>query len=250
MVFLHLQAGAQDRALARVAELRKSRPRDADVMALEGDLFTALARHREAAAAYDAAWTATPSRTLALRSLAARTAAGVPEPTRALESWVRDHADDLDARTALADAWIRGGDLARASAQLRAVLDRQPQHVVALNNLAWIYHEQGDARALTLARQAQSLAPSVAAVNDTLGWILAERSQFDEAVVLLERAAGARDATPTIRYHFGVVLARSGDPARARRVIEELLESGAQFAERPAASRLLQEISKGAAPGA
>jgi cellulose synthase operon protein C len=250
LVFLDLQSGARDRALARVAELRKTRPRDADVLTLEGDLRSALAQHREASAAYDAALALAPSATLALRSLAARNAAKLPEPTQALEIWVRAHPADLEPRRALADALVRAGASARAVEHLRAVIELRPKDVVALNNLAWIYYEQGDARALPLARQAAALAPDHPSVNDTLGWILAETNHLEEATSVLARAAGAPDATPSIRYHYGAALLRAGQAEQGRHVISELLESGANFPERQAASRLLEDLSKGPGAGA
>jgi Flp pilus assembly protein TadD len=218
-------------------------------MAVEGDLRSALAQHREAAAAYDEAFDVAPSFALALRSASARSAAKLPEPARSLTRWVASHPDDAGARVALAEALVRDGEPARAAEQLRAVLATRPQDVTALNNLAWIYHELGDPRALGLARQAAALAPNVPQVADTLGWILVEQGQASEGVPLLERAAGSRSASPSIRYHYGAALARTGATERSRQLLTELLADEASFPERTAAAGLLADLSKGEGSG-
>lgn len=249
LVFLDLQAGSQEKALRRIADLRQARPRDPEVMAVEGDLRAALAQHREAAAAYDQAFDLAPTFALALRSTSARSAAKLPDPASALTRWVTRHPDDAGARVALAEALMRDGDQVRAAEQLRAVLAKRPQDVTALNNLAWLYHELGDPRALGLARQAAALAPNVPQVADTLGWILVEQGQASEGVQLLERAAGSRSASPSIHYHYGAALARTGATDRARQLLTELLANEASFPERTAAAGLLADLSKGDGSG-
>ena len=62
-----------------------------------------------------------------------------------------------------------------AVAQLAALLERQPNDVVALNNIAWLLAERDSGAAEKYARRAYSIAPQSAAVGDTLGWVLLKK---------------------------------------------------------------------------
>ena len=115
-----------------------------------------------------------------------------------------------------------------------------PQDVVALNNLAWLYHQRGDARALDWRVQAVKLAPQSSAVADTLGWILVESRCRGRGPGDTSQAASGPEAIPksatTTRRHWrdrrdrqrrgearGIVDGRAKFPSRAE--AEELLLS-------------------------
>ena len=59
--------------------------------------------------------------------------------------------------------------------QYERILTIDPDHVQALNNLAYVYHAAADERSLALAERAFELAPEDPTVADTYGWILTER---------------------------------------------------------------------------
>ena len=100
-------------------------------------------------------------------------------------------------------------------ASYEQVLNSSPVNVVALNNLAWLRHEQGDASALDLARRAHERAPKSLEITDTYAWILVQRGQIGEGLKLLAPIAGA-SAPPEIRLHYAVALARSGKKGEAQ----------------------------------
>lgn len=248
LIALDIEAKDQDAALARVADLKKKLPRNSEVRVLEGDVLAAVQRFPAASEAFDAAYTLAPSSAIAVRDYRARAAGNLPLPSRLLERWATSHPDDVEARIVLADAAIRRGDRTGAAEQYRAVLAARPADFVALNNLAWLYHELGDKRAVPLAREAVRLAPQSPAINDTLGWILVQQGAAAEGLKYLQSAVGQPGANAEIRYHHAVALARTGAVPEARRQLQDLLRDP-EFASRAEVERLLRELPSGASGG-
>lgn len=77
-----------------------------------------------------------------------------------------------------------------------------PNSPIALNNLAWLYYERKDPRALELAKRAAQLAPSSAEILDTFGWILVESGNIKEGIVVLERAISIAPDNKDIKMHL------------------------------------------------
>ncbi len=68
-------------------------------------------------------------------------------------------------------------------------VELSPNMAAALNNLAWMYYIQNDARALSLAKRAFDADPNSISILDTYGWILVERGNVKAGIDILERAA-------------------------------------------------------------
>jgi Flp pilus assembly protein TadD len=112
---------------------------------------------------------------------------------------------------------------------------------IVLNNLAWIYLETGDERALEMARLADQAAPKNPDIEDTLGWVLVENGAAGEGLSYLRASARARPQNATIQYHLGVAYQRVGDSEGARGALKKALALG-DFPERGDAQRRLSEI--------
>lgn len=245
LAFLEVQDGNGDAALARVDALKRGSANDPEALMLEGEIYAVLNRYAEASRAFEAALAARPSAELAGKIFQVRLAGKLPQPAAPMEKWVREHPDNVGFRTMLADAYIKLGDPRQASEQYRQIVQREPHHVPALNNLAWLYHESRDERALATARQAYALAPKAAAVQDTLGWILIESGEVTEGLPILEQAASLPNASPDIQYHYAAALARAKQRQPARERLEKLLAGQVNFSSRDAAQRLLSELTAG-----
>jgi Flp pilus assembly protein TadD len=128
---------------------------------------------------------------------------------------------------------------------LEKVVETMPRDPVVLNNLAWLYQQSGDPRARSLAERAYLLAPNQPQTADTLGWILVQQGQAETAVGLLTEASAAANAGPAIRYHLAVALKDIGQRAQARQLLDELINRSGTFDDKPAAKKLLAELSKG-----
>lgn len=242
LAFLEVQEGNGAAALNRIEALKQTRPNNPQLLALEGEVYTVLQKYPEASRAYEAAAAIRPAPELATKIFQVRTVGKLPNAVEPLERWSREHPEDLTFRTLLADAYIKSGDAKQAIAQYEQIVQRQPKHVPSLNNLAWLYHEHRDPRALATARQAHQLAPKVPAIMDTLGWILVDSDQAAAGLPLLERAAASANASGDIRYHYAAALARTGAKAQAKEQLTQLLAAQSTFDNRVAAQRLLLEL--------
>jgi cellulose synthase operon protein C len=242
LAFLEVQEGNGTAALNRIAALKQMQPGNAALLALEGELNLVLQKYPEAARAYEAAAKIRPAPEFATKIYQARLAGRLPKPLEPMEQWAREHPDNIGFRNMLADAYIKAGDKRQAAEQYQLILQRQPKHVAALNNLAWLYYETGDQRALATAREAYALAPQSAAIMDTLGWILVQSGQVAEGLSLLEKAAAPANAPAEIKYHYAAALARSGAKDQAKEQLRQLLGTQDLFDSRAEAQQLLVEL--------
>jgi len=142
----------------------------------------------------------------------------------------------------LAQEYQSKGDNNKAAAEYRKIVDAAPGNYVALNNLALIYVEQGNAEAETLARKASELAPQNGAIMDTLGWILVQTGSTEEGVEYLRQASELIRTSLEIRYHLAVGLAESGATDEARNLLTGILSIEEGFSGREDAEALLSSL--------
>ncbi len=114
--------------------------------------------------------------------------------------------------------------LFQAEAVYLRVLEREPENVVALNNLATLQAEQGKLDdAEKNARKANRLTRDNAQLMDTLGWILYQQKRYSEATELLVRATQIAPSSGVIHYHAGVVYDVSGNSTAAKKFLDQAL---------------------------
>src|SRR5678816_32345 len=102
----------------------------------------------------------------------------------------------------------------------RKALDKDPNAVIAANNLAWLYAVTGKGNlddAIRLAQGAVQKNPNVAGFVDTLGWVYYKKNlhtaaveQLRKAVSLSETAARATNSAPSAAYHYHLGMALIG----------------------------------------
>ena len=105
--------------------------------------------------------------------------------------------------------------------------------MAALNNLAWVLLDEGQAAAARpFAERALRLAPDEPSVMDTLACVLTELGELEPAIELLQRAARVESRGPEIEVHLAQALARRGDREEARGILRQLLVDPTALAER------------------
>jgi Tfp pilus assembly protein PilF len=154
---------------------------------------------------------------------------------------VAAHPEDRDGRFLLAGFATDLGDTAAAIAEYERLLADEPKNPVLLNNLAYLYDQTSDQRALATAEKAYALVPRSPIVADTFGWILLRSGDTGRALPLLEKAASAAGA-PDAKYHYAVALEQAGRTADARAQLEAAL-AHPRFAEATAAKQLLKRLA-------
>ena len=120
---------------------------------------------------------------------------GSPDPVSSLIDWLDDYPDHVPARLMLAQAYQRGNDADKAMQQYEILIDKDPDSVLALNNLRLALLRKGDAQkresALVMAARANELAPDNFDIADTYGWIQFKSGQSEAGVQTLRQALAA-----------------------------------------------------------
>ena len=235
-------------AVALAQTLQKQPATKVAGFALEGDLYMANKSPRDAARAYQQGLKISYDRPLVVKTFLALSEDGTKQPETVLLNWLAKHSDDAAARVLLAQYYLTHKQNALAAAQYEQVLKAHPSDIGTLNNLAWVYTEQGNPKALAVAERAYKLAPTSDAVTDTYAWALVVNNQAKAALPMLIKVAKAEPKVPAIQYHLAAAQARTGDKAGARITLETLQKSGAEFEDKQAAEKLYRELG-GAAGG-
>lgn len=215
------------------------------LLQLQGELFTAETRYSEAATAFSRAFELQPSGELALKTYAVATRAGAPEPEFALRTWLASHPDDIQGNFVLGLLAQAAADHDAAISHYESILAVDSKHAAALSNLAGLYSQRGDPRALEFAARAHELQPDDPAIADTLGWLYVVNDNAEAALPLLEQAAAGLPDSLEIRYHRAVAVAEArDDPERGLRELRDLIESGAAFPSRADAQSYLARLER------
>jgi len=119
-----------------------------------------------------------------------------------------------------------------------------PRAAAAANNLAWIYANRGRNLdvALQLAQSAKAQLPREAEINDTLGFIYYKKDLPELAIPVLLQSIEADPGNPLSHYHLGLVYARQGEDAKARRLLERALKLKPDFARAAEAKQALASL--------
>jgi len=102
------------------------------------------------------------------------------------------------------------------------ILKIQPDHPIALNNLAFIKAEEGQDldEALTMAQRARQGMPNSPDVMDTLGWIYLKKNLSDDAIRTFKELVANSPNSASYHYHYGMALLQKGDKPSAKRELE------------------------------
>ena len=232
-----------EEALQLAAELKTAQPKSHYGDLRTGDVLMRQQKFKEAAAAYNQAIAKSDVATLAIRRFNANRQGGNTDATlKELQGWV-DKKDDRGARHVLASAYLSAQENDDAIREAEKLLAKEAQNPVLLNNLAWLYQQKKDKRALEYGERAFKAAPKSAAVLDTLAWILVEQGHdAKRGVELLKKAHEMAPKQGDIHYHLAVGLEKTGQTAEAKRSLERLIGAGTKFQSLDDAKALLKKL--------
>ncbi len=163
------------------------------------------------------------------------------EANRLAADWERQQPGSAVMDLHLSDIAIEDRDLPQAEQRLRRALQREPGNAGALNNLAWVLVQQGQAGAVELAERANRLLPNRVEVLDTLALALAAEGQHARALELQKTTLERAPEDFGLRLNLARIALQAGDKALARSELEKVARfaSAEQKAE---ANRLLQTL--------
>ena len=243
IMMLDLDAGRTSEALARARQVQKQRPTEAVGYLLEGDLHVLKKSWSEAANVYRTGIKQSGATELAIKLHAALIAGGgSSEADKFADSWLKDHAKDLQFRFYLAEAATAHKDYATASKHYRVLVDAEPNNAAILNNLAWTSAQNKDPKAIEYAEKAYKMAPDQPALMDTLGVLLVEKGETVRGLDLLQKAVSLAPQSALIRLNFAKALVKTGKKDEAKKELDELAKLGEKFPAQAEIAKLRQSL--------
>lgn len=220
---LETAAGKYAEAVRLARELQTRAAGSPVGFALEGDALMAEKRYTEAADVYAKGLEKGEDSRLIIKQHLALLRSGNPRKADGiLLGWLKAHPQDQIAQAYLAESYTKRGLKREAIEQYEIVLSTIPDNAMALNNLAILYQQQHDPRALLMAEKVYKLKPDSPVHADTLGWILIQRGPSGRGLQLLEKAAAGVPQNPEVRFHYAYALTQAGQLALARQEIGRL----------------------------
>lgn len=230
LISTYLRNGQRAEAVAHVDSLLERDSQDAMALRLKAGLELAEGNQAVAEGLFRKAIEARPGDAGAYIDLMRLFLRGdrAGEALAVTEEGLEANPENALLRTQKADLLMKQGDFARAAEEFEIAFEKQPNSLVASNNLASMIsdHFSDDPEQIERAyRIARRLAGSqLPAYQDTYGWILHLRGDHNEALRYLIPAAEGAAGNPWVRYHTGMALLASGQAAEAEEHLRAALE--------------------------
>ena len=243
LITLLSRTGKMDEALAQAKSVQSLMPNEPYGWTFEGDLQASKGNKPAAVAALRTSFAKKPVVETAMKLHRALTVANQTAEADKLEAdWLAKQPNDPAFHFYLGDLAMGRKDWDRAEQEYRKVIAAQPQHPVALNNLAWLLHRAGKPGALEAAEKALALAPNATAFMDTVAEIQAGAGQWEKALAMQKRAIELDPEQPTHRLHLAQYLIKNNQKAAARAELERLSKLGGTFARQDEVQKLMATL--------
>jgi len=212
---------------------------------LVGDILFRENSNSEALEYYQAAYDKEASQAVLLQLYATNSRLGQYDQAKELmQAWLAENESDIRVRSALSDLFIRNKDYSRAIEQAEKVIEVNPENAAVLNNLAWLYGQTDRLdEAKEYAEKAYEAQP-VPAIADTLGWLLFQSGETNRAVELLREASDGLPENGEVNYHLAAALEATGNGDEAKQILKDILDSGSEFDDLPAAKDLYKKLTQ------
>jgi len=198
------QAGSYGAALLHIGRIKELQPEGSTLgIELEGDLAAQQLEFESALESFQQAWEIAANPGLGVKIHRTYTALERDEEAiDFLESWVSDFPTEPAVNLILGMSLQENSQDAEAIEAYEIAYNEEPDNIVALNNLAWLYQDSAPERAIELATRAAELYPDNADVLDTYGWILLKQNEREHATQVLERALELAPESAAIAEHL------------------------------------------------
>jgi len=128
----------------------------------------------------------------------------------------------VQANTSLAMAYEELGRKTLSGEAYSRVLELDPHNALAMNNLAYLYSEEGVMlrKALRLSLNAVLLDPENGVFLDTLGWVYYRLGNYSVSREVLEKAVATGIEESEVFGHLGAVYEKLGETDKAREMFD------------------------------
>jgi len=239
-----LRAGRPDDAMREVRALHSQSPGLAVAHTLESEVHAANRDWTQAERAARHAQQLEPqSGAHAVRVHAILLAAAKNSEAAAFaKRWRADHPRDPLMRLHLAELALRAKEYRTAFGLYQEAVTIAPNHPIALNNLAWVAGELGDARAVGYAERALKLAPNSANVLHTMGALLVKQGDAKQGLTYIQRARSIDPKRAEFQLSHAKALIALGRKDEARKELEVLAQRQEPFMGKETVATLLKSL--------
>lgn len=236
--------GRKRNAIEYVQKLRAAKPNRAYLYAIESGLQVKAKDKDAALAVLKEGLAKTQDSNLARRQYSLLVDMGrAGDAEKFAGNWIKQYPQDAAFEFVMSVQEIAKGSFPIAETRLRRVVAAYPTNTLALNNLAWVMVQNGQAKAaLPFVQRAVQLAPDTAALQDTLAMTLAANKQLDQALLVQKKAVEMVPTDNQLRFNLARLAIQAGDKTLARTELDRLKELGSSFAGQTEVTRLLQTI--------
>jgi len=243
LIALSVRAKQPERALEVARTIQRQRPTDSIGHQIEGDVQAEFKNIDAAIKAYRTGLEKpNPGRLAERLYTTLASAKGQPEAVRFGDEWSRRHPGNSEFQVFLGNSAIARADLPAAERYFADIIKTNPQHGLALNNLAWVKAKQGKPGAVALAEQAVKFSPDNPAAVDTLAFALAADNQLPKAIETAKGLLVRAPDDPVYRLNLARIYIRAGDKASAKGELERLVPLGTKFPLQSEVSDLLKSL--------
>lgn len=139
---------------------------------------------------------------------------------------LKSQPDDIDIRFNLAASYERLGQFEDAEKEFQWIIERAPDHALALNYLGYMYADKGIKldEALPMIEKAVSLDPENGAFLDSYAWVLYKLGRYAEALVQMKKALEYDQSDAVLYDHQGDIYAALTSHELARESWTKALE--------------------------
>ena len=195
----------------------------------QAELLFAQQRNEEASARLVQARSAQPDYAIQLYLIEAEGLSNhrqVEAAWKVINEGLEQYPNDLNLLYTRAMLAEKRDDLAQLETDLRYIIQREPEHAMALNALGYTLADRTTRyeEARELIEKAHQLNPDDPAILDSLGWVNYRQGNLDEAERLLRQAL-EKFPDHEVAAHLGEVLWAQGKQRDARRVWRDALSA-------------------------
>jgi len=167
------------------------------------------------------------------------------QATILLQTALKKTPDSFQLQLRLGQHYILVAQYPSAIKEYEKLLIVQPNSIVILNDLAWLYMQVNDKRALSLAEKAYKLAPKSFIILDTYGSILIKQGAATEAIEILSQAITLNNEVLVIQFHLAQAYVANGQQQAAIELLNGIVsKSWGLDGERNEARALLAQLKK------
>jgi tetratricopeptide (TPR) repeat protein len=228
LVKAYVNAKQTDKAVAFLQSVLKTSPKNVEAYILLGSLQLASNAPDQALKSYNAAIESQPNNIMGYRALASYYVSQnkFVEAQKAIRGGLIKQPDSPILHLILGGLLEQTGDYEAAISEFQYAVDKDPNSLVASNNLASLLADHRADKA-SLER-AYSLAAvlrksPVATFKDTLGWVTYQRGDYKAAIPLLEEAVVALPKMALVHFHLGMAYVAVNEPAKASEQLQGAL---------------------------